>query len=126
MPEKPVAIRQYYIVNPQIFKYLDYSKWCTRQNTFLGFLIIQETYILVQIENVSMTESLDVFPVIGHLLQVLVLTTVENGIVDNDSIHCWIAIRLKDLPFKFFSINLAKLKFEAAGILLENRNCRTK
>jgi hypothetical protein len=47
---------------------------------------------LIHVEDVAVTESLDVLGDIDDLLQVLVLSIVEDGIVDNDSVNLAIGI----------------------------------
>lgn len=42
---------------------------------------------MVQLKKIAMVETLDILADIGDLLQILVLTITEDGIVHNDAIY---------------------------------------
>lgn len=50
-------------------------------------IIIEKPLIVVQLKDVAVAETLDVFADASHLLQVLVLTIAEYGIVHNDAMY---------------------------------------
>ena len=47
---------------------------------------------MVQLKDITMAETLDVFPDICDLLQILVLTIAKDGVVYNDAIYAIILI----------------------------------
>ena len=54
-----------------------------------------------------MTEPLDIFAYICDLLQVLVLSVIENWIVDDDPIDIAIGICSEDSAFELFAVDFA-------------------
>ena len=73
---------------------------------------------MVQLENIAMAETLNVFPEVCDLLQVLVLTIAKNWIVHNDAIYAIIFVCCQDVGFKVLPIDLSKFKCEAAELLM--------
>ena len=54
-----------------------------------------------------MAKPFDIFAHIYDLLQILILSIVEYGIVYDDPINGIISICSKDMIFKFFLVNLS-------------------
>ena len=55
-----------------------------------------------------MTEALDVFGDVHDLLEVLVLSVVENGIVDYDAVDIIVRIGGQERIFDLVTVNLAQ------------------
>lgn len=83
------------------------------------FLLVKKPVILVQIENITVTEALDVLADIYNLLKVLVLTIVEDRIVDDNAVNAIIMIRSQYMTFEFFAVNLSQLEFNVTDIASE-------
>lgn len=92
VPKKPVSVRQDDVVNVQVLQDLDHSQRRAWQDTLLRTRAIQISDVLVHVENVAMAETLDIFGDVDDLLEVLILTIVENGIVNYNAIDIRIRI----------------------------------
>lgn len=68
---------------------------------------------MVHVEDVSVAEAFDVFFDGDELLEVLILSRVEYGIVDNDAVDSFILVRRDDVGFDLFSVYLPQQEAEA-------------
>lgn len=64
-----------------------------------------------------MTQPLDIFADVRYLLQILILTAVEDGVVDYNTVDSIVIVGGQDMLFKVFAIHFAELKIEATGPL---------
>ena len=85
----------------------------------MPFFLVKKPVILVQVKNVLVTESLDIFADICDLLEVLILTIIEDRIVDDDTINAIIMIRSQYMTFQVFAVDLSQLEFYATGLASE-------
>ena len=69
---------------------------------------VQEADILVHIEDVAVAQTLDIFGNIHNLLQVLVVAIVENGVIDDNTIHVVVAVRGQDGFFDVVAGDIAE------------------
>lgn len=84
MPEQPVPERQDLVVDIQILEDLDISQRRAWQDALLAItarIAVQEPDVLVHVEDVAVTQPLDVLLHVHDLLQVLVLSVVEDRVV---------------------------------------------
>ncbi|KAG9796358.1 hypothetical protein KCU88_g239, partial [Aureobasidium melanogenum] len=68
-PEQPVSVGQDRVVNVQILQNLNHRQRRAWQDGFHGLLLVQKPDVLVHVENVLVTESLDVLGHVHDLLQ---------------------------------------------------------
>ena len=85
----------------------------------MHFFLVKKPVILVQIKNVLVTESLDIFADICDLLEVLILTIIKDRIVDDNTINAIIMIRGQYMTFQVFAVDLSQLEFYATGLASE-------
>jgi hypothetical protein len=108
-----VPIWQYGIVYPEVLEDLDHGKRSAWKHALLRIGVVKEADVLVHIENVLVREALDIF-VDGHnLLQVLILTVPEDGIVDDYAVHGRVVVRVDEGVLEKFAVDFAELKGEA-------------
>lgn len=69
---------------------------------------------MIQLEDVAMTESFDIFTHICHLLKILILTITKYGVIDNGAVHTVIIIRCNDAGLQILAVDFAEVKLEAA------------
>lgn len=81
---------------------------------------------MVQLKNIAMTETLDIFADVCDLLQVLVLTIAKDRVVHKDAIYTTIFVCCQNIGFKLFPINFSKFKFEATESSLSELFLATK
>lgn len=86
MPEQSVPVRQNGVVNPQILQNLDDRQGRARQDTLLQPRLVEEADVLIHVEDVPVTEALDILADVRDLLQILVLAVVEDGVVHDDAV----------------------------------------
>lgn len=115
-PMKPIPIRQYGIVYPQILEDLNNSERGARQDALLRVLGVEEPYVLVHVEDVAVGKALDVLGERDKLLDVLVLPRVEDRVVDYYAVDGGIRVGGEDGIFELFAIDGAELELEAAFV----------
>lgn len=60
-----------------------------------------------------MTEPLDILADVRDLLQILILTIIEDGVIQYDAINGVVLIGSEDMLFEIFAVDFAQLEFEA-------------
>ena len=97
MPEQPIPIRQDRVVDIQVLEDLDVRQRRARQDALLALrLAVQESDVLVHVEDVAVAEPFDVFVHVHDLLQVLVLAVVEDRVVDDYAVDVWVDVGGED------------------------------
>lgn len=111
-----VAIGQDGVVDVEVLEDLDVGQWGAGQDALLalGFWV-QEADVLVHIENVAVTETLDILANIDDLLQVLVLPVVEDRVVDDNSVDVRVIVGGDDSIFDVVAVDFAEGVFEASA-----------
>lgn len=120
MSEQSVPVRQDGVVDPQILQNLNDRQRRAGQNTLLQPCLVEEANVLVHVEDVPVTEPLDILAGVRDLLQILILAVVEDGVIHYDTIHGVVVIGSKDMLFEIFAVGFAQLEFEAAGALSDD------
>ena len=93
MPKQPIPIRQDRVVDIQVLEDLDVRQRRARQDALLALrLAVQESDVLVHVEDVAVAEPFDVFVHVHDLLQVLVLAVVEDRVVDDYAVDIWVGV----------------------------------
>ena len=93
MPKQPIPIRQDRVVDVQVLEDLDVRQRRARQDALLALrLAVQESDVLVHVEDVAVAEPFDVFVHVHDLLQVLVLAVVEDRVVDDYAVDIWVGV----------------------------------
>lgn len=95
MSKQPIPIRKNSVVNLQIFQNLYNSKRRAGQDGLLALRArfgIEEADVLIHVEDVSVTEALDIFTYVDDLLEVLILAVVEDRVVDDDSVNVRVVV----------------------------------
>lgn len=81
----------------EVFKDLNHSQRSARKDRFLALgLRIQEADVLVHVEDVAVAKALHILRYIDDLLQVLVLSVVENRVVHDDAVDFLVGIGGED------------------------------
>lgn len=116
MTKQPVAVGQNGVVDVEVLENLDNGQRCAGQDALLalGFRV-QEADVLVHVEDVAVAQTLDVFGNIHNLLQVLVMSIVENGVVDDDTVDVVVAVRGQDGFFDVVARDFAEGILESAN-----------
>ena len=65
-----------------------------------------------------MAQPFNIFAHINDLLEVLVPSSVEDRIVDNDAVNAIVLIGCKKLVFQILSIDLSELEMESASSMV--------
>jgi hypothetical protein len=113
--EQTVAVGKDSVVDVEVLEDLDVGQRGARQNALLALgLRVQEADILVHVEDVTMAETLDILANIDDLLQVLVLTVVEDRVVDDDAVDVRVAVGGDDGLFDVVAGDLAEGVLEAS------------
>ncbi len=115
MSEQSVPVRQDGVVNPQIFQNLDNRQRRAGQNTFLQPGLVEEPNVLVHVEDIPVTEPLDILADVRDLLQILILTVVEDWVIHYDAINGVVLIGSENMLFKIFAVDFTQLEIEATG-----------
>ena len=84
----------------------------------MDLLVIKETDVLVHVEDVPMTKTLDVLAHIYDLLQILVLAIVEDGIVDNDTVDISIVVGGDNSLFDIVLVHRSKGVSKATAVAM--------
>ncbi len=61
-----------------------------------------------------MTEAFDILTNVGDLLQVLILTVVEDRIVDDYAVNGIVDVGSKDVLFKVLTVNFSQFEIKTA------------
>lgn len=97
MAMQAVSVRQNGVVDVEVLEDLDVGQGSARQNGLLALgLTVQESDVLVHVEDVAVAQAFHVFGHVHNLLQVLVLTGVEDGVVDNDAVDSIVGVRIEN------------------------------
>lgn len=84
---QPVPIRQDDVVDMQVLENLHDREGRARQDRLLFLTVrVEEADVLVHVEDIAVTQTLDVLGDVHDLLQVLVLSVVEDGVVDDNAV----------------------------------------
>lgn len=67
-------------------------------------------HIVVHVEAEEVTQSLDVLKRVNAILNVLIMTTAKDWIVDEDAVYSIVRIGSYDCFFKGLSVQLSKFK----------------
>ena len=119
MSEQPVPIWQDGIVDPEVFQNLDDCQRCARQDALLirqRCVWIEETDVLVEIEDVAMGQAFDVLRNGHDVAEVVVLLAVEDWVVDDYAIDACIRVCCEDGIFDVIASDPAKFEGEAAVV----------
>lgn len=113
--EQTVAVGKDSVVDVEVLEDLDVGQRGARQDALLALgLWIQEADVLVHVEDVTMAETLDILANIDDLLQVLVMTVVEDGVVDDNAVNVRVAVGGDDGLFDIVAGDFAEGVLEAA------------
>lgn len=95
---QPVAVGQDSVIDLQVLQDFDNGEWRARQDGFLRLRgpFVQKPDILVHVEHVPVAQPLDVLGYVHDLLQVLVLSVVEDGVVYDDSVDVRVGVGGED------------------------------
>jgi hypothetical protein len=115
---QPVPVRQDGVVYPQVLQDLDHGQWCTRQYALLRVRRVEEADVLVHVEDVAMRQALDIL-VDGHdLLEVLVLSVAEDGVVYDYAVDGRVVVRVDEGVFEGLAVDFAQVECEATTATL--------
>lgn len=107
--EQTVAGGQDSVVDIEVLEDLNDGQRGTGQDALLALgLGVQEADVLVHVEDVTMAETFDVFGNIDNLLQVLVLTVVEDRVVDDDTVDVVVGVGGQDGTFDIVAGDFAE------------------
>lgn len=113
--EQTVTIGKDSVVDVEVLENLDVGQRGTRQDALLALgLRVQEADVLVHVEDVTVAKTLDILADIDDLLQVLVVTVVEDGVIDDNAVDVGVAVGGDDGLFDVVLGNLAEGILEAA------------
>lgn len=116
MSEQPVPIRQDRVVDVQVFEDLDVGEGRAGEDALLSLSLgVEEPDVLVHVEDVAVTEALDVLLNVDDLLQVLVLSVVEDRVVDDDAVDLGVGVGGKDRFFDLVARRFAEAIAEATA-----------
>jgi hypothetical protein len=89
-----VPIGQNRVVDVQVFQDFDDSKWGAGEKALLalGFRV-EEANVLVHVEDVTVAKALYILGNVDNLLEILVLSVVEDGVVYDDAVDVGVNIR---------------------------------
>lgn len=104
---QPVSVWQNRVVNPQILQNLDDSQRRTWQYALLGVCRVEETDVLVHVEDVAMRQTLDIFVDRNNLLEILVLSVAEDGVVDYYAVDGVVVVCINERVFEGFAVDFA-------------------
>jgi hypothetical protein len=115
---QPITVRQNRVVYPKVLQDLNHRKRRARQYALLCVRRVKEADVLVHVEDVAMRQALDIF-VNGHdLLEVLVLSVAEDGVVDDYAIDGVVVVGVNEGVFEEFAVDFAEVEGEATARLL--------
>jgi hypothetical protein len=113
--EQPVTVGKDSVVDVEVLEDLDVGQRGARQDALLALgLRVQEADVLVHVEDVTMAETLDILANINDLLQVLVLTVVEDRVVDDNAIDVRVGVGGDDGLFDVVAGDFSEGVLEAA------------
>jgi hypothetical protein len=93
VPEQPVSIGQNGVVDVEVLQNLDVGQRGAGQDALLTLgLRVQEPDVLIHVEDVAVAQTLDVLADVHDLLQVLVLSVVEDRVVDDNAIDVGVGV----------------------------------
>ena len=113
MAEESISIWQYGVVDTEVLQYLDHSQRCAWQDALLCLCIVEKPDVLIHVENISVTQTLNIFGNIDYLLQILILSAAEYRIVDNYPVNSLISIGRNQRLLNLVFIHLAECISEA-------------
>jgi hypothetical protein len=113
MAEESISIWQYGVVNTKVLQYLDHSQRCARNNALLCVRVVEKPDVLIHVEDISVTQTLNIFGNIDYLLQILILSIVEYRVVDNYSISGLISVGRNQRLLNLVFVDLAECISEA-------------
>ena len=108
----------------KVLEDLDDGKRRAGQYGFLGVLRVEEADVLVHVEDVLMGETFNVFVDGDDLLQVLVLSVAEDGVVDYYAVNDRIVIGVDDGLFDCVFFALSECVLETTGLVLVRVDAR--
>lgn len=94
--EQTVPVGQDRVVDVQVFEDLDHGERRARQDRLDRLPVVEEPDVLVHVEDVLVAQALDVLAHRDNLLQVLVLSVVEDRVVHDDSVHRGVVVGRHD------------------------------
>lgn len=113
---QPVAVVQKGVVDLKVLQDLEYCKWSAGKETLLFLLFVEETDILVHVEEISMREPLHILFDGHNLLEILILTiAAEDGVIHDDTVNLGIFVGVEYMLFQLFTVDLSQFKLETAG-----------
>jgi hypothetical protein len=81
----------------QILQDLHDREWRARQERLLFLAVrVEEADVLIHVEDIAVTQALDVLGDVHNLLQVLVLSVVEDGVIHDDAVDRVVCVRGED------------------------------
>lgn len=119
--EETVSVRQDGVVDVEVLENLDVGERGARQDGLLALgFAVQEADVLVHVEDVAVAQALNVFGYIDYLLQVLVLASAEDGVVDDYAVDVVVGVCVQDGLFDVVAGHLAHgvLETTEEGIML--------
>lgn len=114
--EQTVSIRKNSIVDLEVLEDLDDGQGRARQDGLLTLGTgdgIKEADVLVHVEDVAVAQALDILGDVHDLLQVLVLSVVEDGVVYYDAVDVVVGIGGQEGILNFITVNHAESVAEA-------------
>lgn len=116
MTEQAVTGGQNGVVDIEVLEDLDSGQRGTGQDALLALgLGVQETDVLVHVEDVTVAEALNIFGDIDDLLQVLVLAVVEDRVVDDDAVDVVVGVGGQNGFFDVVAGDFAEGVLESTG-----------
>lgn len=113
--EQTVAVGENRVVDVEVLEDLDVGQRGARQDALLALgLGVQEADVLVHVEDVTVAETLNILADIDDLLQVLVLTVVEDGVVDDNAVNVRVGVGRDDGLFDVVAGDFTEGILEAA------------
>jgi hypothetical protein len=107
--EETVSIRQYRVVDVEVFEDLDNGEGRAGQDTLLALRLgVQEPDVLVHVEDVAMAQALDILGYVDNLLEVLVLAVVEDGVVYDDTVNVRVDVGGEDGFFEVIAVDFTE------------------
>src|SRR6186713_1739728 len=105
MPKQSVSIWEDCIIYSQMLEGLYHGQRGAWKDTLLKPVWVQKPNILIHVENISVTKAFNILTHIDYLLQILILSIVEDRIVHDDTINRIILVCAYDVLLQYFPIN---------------------
>lgn len=115
VPVQTVPIRQDGLVDLQVLEDLYEREGRARENALFLPFVVEKPLVLIQVEQILVAQAFDVLFSIDYLLEVLILSIAEYGVVDDDSIHDWILVGANYSLLNVVSFHDSQFKCKPTG-----------